>query len=177
MAAFYHNYFARHGLLRPPFFALLKCEESKALNEFDPRRYEMKERLLRVTAIMAIVLALTAISASAQTHINVQTFTVPFAFNVGNEVLPAGDYKVYVENETIRLHKTDGKANVIAITRRKVSVGDTEREVKLKFRRYGDRYYLSQVWPADGVGRELRRPRQEATDLAKNYSIVDVVGR
>jgi len=49
-------------------------------------------------------------------------------------------------------------------------------EVKLKFRRYGDQYYLSQVWLADGVGRDIKRHRTNS-DVAQNYSTIELQGR
>jgi len=124
--------------------------------------------------MLAVVMALTALSAQAQTVLNKQKFTVPFQFNVGNEVLPAGEYTVYVENQTIRLQKSDGKANAIALSRRTVHAGESNREVKLTFRQFGVHMYLSQVWLTDGVGRELKRQRRQNTDLAQNFSVVEV---
>jgi hypothetical protein len=62
---------------------------------------------------MALALAFTAISVQAQTTSNSTTFVVPFEFNVGTQVLPAGTYKVVAQDQTIRVQKVDGKANVI----------------------------------------------------------------
>lgn len=137
----------------------------------------MKARILTLITTVAMALALSAVSVSAQTALKVQTFKVPFEFKVGSKVLPAGDYKVYVEDQTVRLQKNDGNGNVIAITRRKIGTGRAETEVKLTFRRYGDQYYLSQVWAVDGIGRELSRPRRQNTDVAQSFSIVEVLAR
>jgi len=134
----------------------------------------MKFAILRITTILAVVMALAALSAQAQTVLNKEKFTVPFQFNVGNEVLPAGEYTVYVENQTIRLQKSDGKANAVALSRRTIQASETNREVKLTFRQFGERVYLSQVWLNDGVGRELKRQRRQNTDLAQNVSVLEV---
>lgn len=134
----------------------------------------MKLAILRVMTMLAVVMALTALSAQAQTVLNKHKFTVPFQFNVGSEVLPAGDYTVYVENQTIRLQKSDGKANAIALSRRTLRASETNREVKLTFRQFGDHVYLSQVWLNDGLGREWKRQRRENTDLAQNVSVLEV---
>jgi len=134
----------------------------------------MKFAILRVTTMLAVVMALAALSAQAQTVLNKEKFTVPFQFNVGNEVLPAGEYTVYVENQTIRLQKSDGKANAVALSRRTIHASETNREVKLTFRQFGERVYLSQVWLNDGVGRELKRQRRQNTDLAQNVSVLEV---
>jgi hypothetical protein len=128
---------------------------------------------------MALALAFTAVSVQAQHTSSSTTFVVPFEFNVGTQVLPAGTYKVVAQDQSLRVQKVDGKANVITLIRRTVATGNSEREVKLKFRRYGQQYYLSQVWLPDNLGRELNRPRRENTDVANNFSVVEIpaVGR
>jgi hypothetical protein len=93
---------------------------------------------------------------------------------VGDDVLPAGDYTVLVENQTVRLRKSDGKANVIAIFRRTVTANHRDSEIKLTFRQYGDQTYLAQVWLADGLGRELKRQKKESELLARDSRIVEV---
>ena len=135
----------------------------------------MKAIILRVTMMLALLVALTAVSAQAQTARKTQKFTVPFQFNVGNKVLPAGEYMVSVDNQTIRLQKSDGKANVIALSQRTASNSDSE--VKLTFRQYGDQIYLSQVWLADGLGRQLNRQRKDSDYLAQGSRVVEVQGQ
>lgn len=136
----------------------------------------MKAIILRVTAMLALVVALTAVSAQAQTFSKVMRFTVPFEFNVGNEVLPAGDYTVLVESQTITLRKSDGKANAIVLAQRTVTARHIDNKVKLTFRHYGDQAYLSQVWLSDGRGKELRQ-RKDKDYLAQNSRVVEVKGQ
>ncbi len=136
----------------------------------------MKAIILRVMTMLAVVVGLTAVSAQAQTSFNAHKFTVPFEFNIGDEVLPAGDYSVLAENQTIRLRKSDGKANVIALLRRTITANHRDSEVKLTFRQYGDQTYLSQVWLVDGIGRELKRQKKESELLARDSRIVEVKG-
>jgi hypothetical protein len=135
---------------------------------------EMKGLIFKITMLLALVMALTAVSAQAQTARNVQKFTVPFEFSVGHEVLPAGEYVVSVENQIIRLQKSDGKASAVALSRRTVQSSESNAEVKLKFRQYGDQVYLTQVWLNDGLGRELKRQRRQNTDVAQNFSTVEI---
>jgi hypothetical protein len=49
-------------------------------------------------------------------------------------------------------------------------------DAKLTFRRYGDQYYLSTVWLPDSLGRELKKPRREVTDVAQIVGVVEIVG-
>lgn len=135
----------------------------------------MKATILRLTVITALALAFV-VSAQAQTALNHKTFAVPFGFKVGNKVLPAGEYRITVESEIIRVQKTDGKENAVTLTQRTRGASNVASEPKLTFRRYGHEYYLSQVWLPDTVGRELKKPRRENTDLAQNYAIVDIFG-
>ena len=135
----------------------------------------MKATILRLTIMMALALAFTA-SAQAQTALNFKTFAVPFSFKVGNKVLPAGEYKITAENQIVRVQKTDGKANAVTLTQRTRGTNN-ESDAKLQFRRYADQYYLSQVWLPDNVGRELKKPRREVTDIAQNFDIVEIHGR
>jgi hypothetical protein len=135
----------------------------------------MKATILRFTIIAALALAFVA-SAQAQTALNFKTFAVPFSFKVGNKVLPAGEYKITAENQIIRVQKINGKENAVSLTQRTRGTNHNLSDSKLTFRRYGDQYYLSQVWLPDSLGRELKKPQREATDVAANYSIVEIVG-
>jgi hypothetical protein len=134
---------------------------------------EMKATILRLTVMTVLALAFAA-SAQAQTALNYKTFAVPFSFKVGNKVLPAGEYKITADNQSIRVQKTDGKENAVTLTQRTRGTNN-DNDSKLTFRRYGDQYYLSQVWLPDSLGRELKRPRREITDVAQTFSIVEIV--
>ena len=136
----------------------------------------MKVTILRLSVIAALALAF-AVSAEAQTALNFKTFAVPFSFKVGNQELPAGEYKITAENQIIRVQRTNGKENAVTLTQRTRGTNhNSESDAKLTFRRYGDQYYLSQVWLPDSLGRELKKPRREVTDVAANYSVVEIVG-
>lgn len=135
----------------------------------------MKATILRLTVIAAIALAFVA-SAQAQTALNFKTFAVPFSFKVGNKVLPAGEYRITAENQIIRVQRTNGKDNAVSLTQNTRGTNHNLSGSKLTFRRYGDQYYLSQVWLPDNLGRELKKPRRENSDVAQNFAIVEIVG-
>jgi hypothetical protein len=138
-------------------------------------RDEMKATILRLTVIAALALAFVA-SAQAQTALNFKTFAVPFSFKVGDKVLPAGEYRITAENQIIRVQRTNGKENAVSLTQRTRGTNHNLSGAKLTFRRYGDQYYLSQVWLPDNLGRELKKPRRDNSDVAQNFAIVDIVG-
>ena len=138
----------------------------------------MKATIVRLSLIMTLALAFAA-SAQAQTALNFTKFSVPFSFNVGKKVLPAGEYKITSDNQSIRIQKTDGTANVIALSQVTHNDKRVENNSKLQFRRYGDQYYLSQVWLPSDIGRELKRPRRADNGLAENFSVIEIpaIGR
>jgi hypothetical protein len=137
---------------------------------------EMKATLLRVTVTLAMVMAFTAVSAYGQGVIKRQAFVVPFAFSVGDKVLPAGEYRVSSEAQIIRIQSKDGKQIASAVPF--LTVGTKQaKDVKLTFKRHGDQYQLAQVWLADGIGRELKRPRHQQSDLSQNIGIVEITSR
>ena len=133
----------------------------------------MKATLLRVTVTLAMVVAFASVSAFGQGLIKRQSFVIPFAFSVGNKVLPAGEYRVTSEAQIIRIQSKDGKRNVAALPIRTVGTKPADR-VKLTFTRNGNGYQLSQVWLADGVGRELKRQPNNSA-LSQNVGVVDIV--
>jgi hypothetical protein len=133
----------------------------------------MKATLLRVTVTLAMVMAFASVSAFGQAVMKRQSFVIPFAFSVGNKVLPAGEYRVSSEAQIIRIQSKDGKRNVAALPIR--TVGKPADQVKLTFNRFGNDYQLSQVWLPDGVGRELKQHRSALSDLSQNVGVVDIV--
>ena len=81
--------------------------------------------------------------------------TVPFAFQNGAQLLPAGTYRIDLNTEHLMiLHGTVSNAAGIAMTfpeqRSKASATG-----KVVFHRYGDHYYIREVWIAGSTeGRE-----------------------
>ncbi len=91
------------------------------------------------------------------------TVQVPFGFHVGNSVLPAGGYTVYTDGpaQILRLRSDDSKSSVMIQTNR-VEKLSAPGKGKLVFNKYGDEYFLSQVWKAgDNSGRELLKTKRE----------------
>jgi hypothetical protein len=132
----------------------------------------MKATLLRVTVTLAMVLAFASVSAFGQSVIKRQSFVIPFAFTVGNKVLPAGEYRVSSEAQIIRIQSKDGKRNIAVLPIR--TIGKQFDQSKLTFKHYGNEYQLAQVWLPDGVGRELKRQRINS-DVSENFATVDIV--
>jgi hypothetical protein len=73
----------------------------------------------------------------------------------------------------IRIQSKDGKQTITVLPIR-TGAANPVNQTKLTFRLSGNDYQLSQVWLADGVGRQLRRQRTNS-DVSQNVGIVDIV--
>ena len=118
----------------------------------------MKTQFVRTLA-MAV---LAAASMYAQPRMTVQ---IPFGFHVGATMLPSGEYTVDTHSfqGVVRLKATDPNSKASAlILSNAVQTYATPDHGKLVFNRYGNEYFLSQVWnPGSNTGRELRKTRLE----------------
>src|SRR3979490_10514 len=109
--------------------------------------------------LMAGLLVLTSMAATqvalAQDTMGVD---IPLAFVAGNATLPAGEYRVQKldgNSAVLLIHCWDAKASALVITHA-AEAKETQTESKLVFNRYGNRYFLSQVWNAGSIrGRQL----------------------
>ena len=119
----------------------------------------MKTQILKVLSIASFIVVLTVASASANISEPLKV-NIPFAFTVGNQTLPAGAYKVNtVAGKTLQIRSMDNK-QVATIHTNNLRAEQTPGHAKLSFRRYGDRYFLIQVW-APWEGYEMPRSRAE----------------
>src|SRR3954464_5533687 len=104
----------------------------------------MKSVIVRSLAMFSLIAGLGSICLMAQGPIQV---TIPFDFTVGAKSFPAGDYLVRPDMTSVvtSIRSADGQSAAMALTHPiqaiKVSGG-----TRLVFNRYGDRYFLSQVW-------------------------------
>jgi len=124
----------------------------------------MKTQLIRNFGVALLVAA--SVYAQGSQNLNVR---VPFGFHVGNSMLPSGEYTVYtdVSPNVLRLRSADSKSSAMIITIPLQTFG-TSSQGKLVFNKYGDEYFLSQVWKAgSNTGSELRKTQRE-TEVAAN---------
>lgn len=129
----------------------------------------MSKQFLSGVALLSLFLVLMAISAVARTP-HQMTVAIPFAFTIGETTLPAGTYTVDRPNaNTVNVfsicdanHQTQMVFNTHTIEADGLSAA-----MRLEFRRYGDQYFLGQVWAGNGnIGHELAQSSLER-ELAK----------
>jgi hypothetical protein len=114
--------------------------------------------------MLSVLGVLTTVAAHAQAGKQFMV-TIPFNFNVGGKALTAGQYLVGRSTQTsaegLMLRGTDGRAGVFILTRG-MQTEDVQQDSKLVFRRYGDQYFLGEVWVSgSSTGRELPSSRKE----------------
>lgn len=132
----------------------------------------MKKNFLLFTA--ALALAVTTV-ASAQT-IKVKV-NVPFGFIVNRATLPSGEYlmeSVDDAGKVLAIRDLDTNTAKLVIFNSCRS-SKAASQTKLIFHRYGDRYFLNQIWvEGNSSGHELS-PSPREQEVAKDFSVHDVV--
>lgn len=127
--------------------------------------------VVRRLAMLCLVAALSSICLMAQGPIQV---TVPFDFTIGSKSFPSGDYVVRsgMAQTVLAIQSVDGHSAAMTLTTPMYGHNESGG-ARLIFNRYGDRYFLSQVW--DGSqGRELSRSTSEKELIAKTKSTKSV---
>ena len=133
-------------------------------------------RALAMTGLLAVMVMVAAVSsAQGQTANTRMTANVPFDFGVANKTFPAGEYLITraqpdSSDLVLLIMSVDGHSKMVKITIpiSKLEPGDKS---KLVFHRYGEQYFLSEVWTAgSSVGRGFLKSRREreAEDNARD---------
>jgi hypothetical protein len=117
----------------------------------------MKTQLLR-TSILALA-AVAGVYAQAARQFKAD---VSFDFAAGNQTLPAGEYTVdHMIAGRVILKSVDQKRGILVLGNAIRSVG-SQKDSKLVFHRYGNRYFLAEVWAsATDSGNQVPKSRLE----------------
>jgi len=110
-----------------------------------------------------LVLAIMAAAQVARAQEPVVA-NIPFDFTAGNQTLPAGEYlvgKLSMNTPVLVIQRTDRSAQILAPSIPARS-SEPQSDSKLVFNKYGNRYFLSQVWSAGySSGRQLMKSSAE----------------
>jgi hypothetical protein len=108
----------------------------------------------RFNSVLSLAILLSAIamgllvstrSGHAQSRPKV-TATIPFAFQAGSRHMPAGFYNIYMLSEHVVLFRAaNGNASGFLMVTPSYD-GKVQEQGRLVFHRYGDRYFLREVW-------------------------------
>jgi len=128
----------------------------------------MKRELLKGFAMLTLIVALaltTAVAAGKAQSANRIVADVPFAFSVGYKMMPAGEYSVQTiasAGNGLLIRSADGKISALRLSDATARIKD-KKQARLVFHRYGERYFLAEVWNgADNTGRQLLKSQEES---------------
>jgi hypothetical protein len=122
----------------------------------------MKKHLFTTLAIAMFVTTIAVTSAQAQNALSVSV-SIPFDFEVAGKTLKAGDYQLRTEGSrsSLKIENRD-TLHTMFVMISPLHRTDIQNESKLVFNRYGNQYFLSQVWVAGrSNGDEMRQSSTE----------------
>ena len=129
----------------------------------------------QVFALLGLSLMLATVSAYGQTVL--VKANIPFNFSVTGATLPAGAYTIQSltsDGRVLSVRDSDMKALEMILATRCESLNHA-KQTKLVFHRYGDRYFLTQIWVAGrNSGHQIPKSLRE-TEVAKDYTMQEVV--
>lgn len=135
--------------------------------------------LTKIGLLAVIMIVAASASVKAQSLQYKLTADVPFDFTVSDKKLPAGKYSISRAQTSngdlvLQIVSADGQKNISRLTI-PVITHKPMNQGTLVFNRYGNDYYLSEVWPAGGsTGRELPKSRTER-ELARKAVETQIV--
>ena len=139
---------------------------------------QIVKSLSMLTLGVGLALAVAVVSANGQVSSQRVTAQIPFDFIVGDQILPSGQYTVKAitsDGDGLRISSRDGKSSAIRLSN---SVAETskKRNARMVFHRYGQHYFLAEVWSGNSYGQKLmpcKRERNLKQELASNRSKSD----
>jgi hypothetical protein len=123
--------------------------------------------VLKKTSLLCAILLVTVVaSVQGQTLGARVRVNIPFDFSIGETKLPSGKYSVgrlrqNSDDVVISVEDERGRGKALR-TSMPVVTRDTTSKAKLVFHRYGDQYFLYQIWPAGATtGRQFLKSHSE----------------
>ncbi len=123
--------------------------------------------------LLAVLLLATGLAGAQMAYQPVKA-NIPFDFMAGNRSLPAGEYKVAMASDIGVLSLIGGPTDKALVGSNAIEANAPSGKTKLIFHRYGDRYFLCQIWiEGESRGREVPQTRLEK-ELASNLRFSSV---
>jgi hypothetical protein len=127
-------------------------------------------RIVFVAASLAFIPV--SLPIHAQSEHNSMTANVPFAFELGSKHLAPGVYTISTPMDgVVRIKGTSDAVVILAIHGQANSATKT---AKLVFDRYGDHYFLRQLWFAPEETTYLESPESKTEKLAKRSELASI---
>jgi hypothetical protein len=116
-------------------------------------------KYIRIILTFALVLILNGWTVSANNFL-LRAY-IPFEFTVGSKTLPPGTYYVNRVEGSEAAFNVRGVTEVVYFFSHAALSGGNADPAKLVFNRYGERYFLREVWFSKDRGYPLRVSRSE----------------
>jgi hypothetical protein len=129
---------------------------------------------------LSIVTALFTLAANAQTIGARLKADVPFAFTAGSTRLPAGQYEIDSPLPSMIRFSTPDKSVTAMLLVNASARGNSDKDAKLVFNKYGERCFLSSVWAPganSGVAVKPSAAEREFIAAAKKSETQVIVAR
>ena len=127
----------------------------------------MKSKIYGALATLAVALTVSVSFAQAQSRVQAD---VPFAFTLQDRAMPAGNYQIIERsNHVLDIRNLDSQRDQLLVGPMAVQ-SSKDQSPKLVFHKYGDQYFLTQIWYGDsnyGVG-FAESKREKETSMASN---------
>lgn len=147
----------------------------------------MNKQVITILATTILFATLTVASAQGQDAGNFSV-TIPFDFAVAGKVLPADDYQVHRAiagtRSVTEFKNSKGTIRIYLPSTHPVQNSAIQSDAKLVFNRYGNQFFLSQVWMAGrSTGEELmtssreRAVQRELAGLAAKRQTVAIAAK
>jgi len=131
----------------------------------------MKTKVIKRLTILSLVsmftLCAAVVSANAQLSVPIRA-KIPFDFSLGDKKLSAGEYTFSrlsgtADNKTMLVRSVDSSTHMFQSTL-VAQVLTPKNESTLVFHKYGDQYFLEQIWTSgEQEGTQLSESRSERT--------------
>jgi hypothetical protein len=123
---------------------------------------------------LALPLLMTAAASAQSVHMKV---TVPFNFIAVGMTLPAGEYDIQstgAEDKVLVIRNRNSSQAVLLFSNSTQAL-NASSNTKVVFHRYGNRYFLSELWvEGDKLGHHVA-PSSRETEVAMDFTRTEVV--
>lgn len=140
----------------------------------------MKNKMMRMVAMLGLVMTFAVLSASAQVRVERLTAMIDFDFVAGGKTMPAGQYRFSFPGgddarRIVLITKTDGTAQAIVHILPVQNQNESAAVADLIFNQYGDQRYLASVQLGDDSYRQELIKSAEERRLARSGKGVKTV--
>ena len=123
----------------------------------------MKMRNFICALVLGVLVVLTAMQVAAQDR--VLTADIPFEFTVCKEQLPAGKYRIEPFSRAkpgIMIFRSEDNRSVEIVCTNDLQATKLPANGKLIFNRYGNQYFLTEMWfPGERTGSLVTKSERE----------------